>query len=292
MVIKNDFSTNIFEVAFPPIEAPQDFIDVFQKVNDSLTSVFEDQNLDVLPGSVGDFTAEEMVLRPAPTEAYRQRLDLDLNRIDNGQPLFDTHFYGNICSTQVSLSISREQWRPIAARLYDYEYLIPLLFSSPADLNGIRRHCLRHFMYEHNWQDDPYMGFPANLAGLVEAVELDPEPRTLKFAYCVSRSPERVEFRSCDCLDSVEAILEMVFLRLASYLGSLKAVTEPTKDTFPGFDARDVFTEVCRSGMPPSVDSPLPDFDNALRTFGEQWTESCTRLKQRLSSFVNVGSNE
>ena len=285
-IIKNDFSTNIIEVAFPPLSSPQNFREIFQSVDRVLVPALESQNLKVLPGTVGDFKAEEIVLRPPPNEAYRQRLDFDIKRLDNGQPLFDPYFYGNICSTQVSLSISREEWRPIAERLYDYEYLVPLLFSTPSTTKGITRHCLRHFLYEHNWPKDPYMGFPIDVSGLVAAADLDPEPQTLKFAYCVSRDEHRVEFRSCDRLDDAETILEMIFLRLANYLAAKKGLSNQPKDRFPDFDRRSAFESVCRVGTVPSIDSPRPDFEIVLKTFGSKWSGTHESLAKKFLSML------
>ena len=65
-----------------------------------------------------------------------------------------------------------------------------------------------------NWPEDPYVGYPKNIADLIRGIGIQPEPRTLKYANCVLRKPERVEFRSCDLLETAQEILEMTCLRL------------------------------------------------------------------------------
>ena len=119
----------------------------------------------------------------------------------------------SICATQVSLDMAEADWQKYIHALYEFEHLTPLLFSKPMTVSDSTKHCLRHLVIKDNWPNDPYVGYPRNIDNLIEAVKLIPPPRTAKYAYCAFRKPRRVEFRSCDRLDTAEEILSMVCFR-------------------------------------------------------------------------------
>lgn len=284
--IKNDFSTNIVEIAYPPVATPQAFRELHLKVIQRLHPILNSFGVKVTRGTVGDFDTSQIVLRPAPDDEYRQRLSFDTNRVDNGRPLFNRFFFANVCSTQVSLSIDRPEWYRIAAALYKYECLIPLLFSTPETASGVTRHCLRHFIFQDNWPGDPYVGFPEDVSGLIATVRAPIESANLKFANCISRDPYRVEFRSCDRLDNVEAILEMVLLRFAVYFAAQSG--NEKQELKKHAHARLVFEDICANGFSHLDTCGFPDLKPATKNLSGCWTDVQQNLERRISRTLNL----
>ena len=241
--IWNDFSTNILEIAYPVLERPDQFIELRQAVFGRLQQVLLENELVITPGTVGFRRPDEIVLRPAPSPEYQIRLDKDLQRPANGRELFNPYFYANICATQVSISVTHATWKKVVRGLFEYEHLIPLLYSSTTRANEKMYHCLRHFVLADNWPNDPYVGYPKDISVLIDGVELNPQPRTVKYANCVYRSPDRVEFRSCDRLDETDEILEMTCLRLLTLATAIEFAASNE-----GSRSRDLYLAACRTG--------------------------------------------
>lgn len=220
--IWNDFSTNVLEIAYPVLDRPDQLIELRERVFDMLLPALKSADLSIAEGAVGFRRPDEIVLRPAPSPEYQIRLERDIQREPNGRELFCPYFYANICSTQVSFSISKSKWAQSVAGMYEYEHLIPLLYSRPIQTQGKSYRCLRHFILNDNWPEDQYVGYPKNISELVSGAELQPEPRTFKYANCVFRKPKRVEFRSCDRLETSQEILEMTCLRMLTLAAASK----------------------------------------------------------------------
>lgn len=240
--IWNDFSTNILEIAYPVLDRPEQFVELRKRVFDVLEQALESADLTIADGTVGFRRPDEIVLRPAPSPEYQIRLDRDLQRPPSGRTFFCPYFYANICSTQVSFPISKSKWQNTVAGMYEYEHLIPLLYSRPIQPQRKSYHCLRHFILSDNWPDDPYVGYPPSMVDLIGGVEIQPEPRTLKYANCVLRKAERVEFRSCDRLETTQQILEMTCLRMLT----LAVASEFQLSEEQHF--RDLYVAACLSG--------------------------------------------
>ena len=265
--IWNDFSTNILEIAYPVLDRPDQFIELRDQVTEALQHALDSVELTIVSGTVGFRRPDEIVLRPAPSPEYQIRLKKDIQRESNGRSLFCPYFYSNICSTQVSLSISKSIWTQTALGLYEYEHLIPLLYSRPIETNGKPYRCLRHFILADNWPKDPYVGYPESVAGLISGIEIQPEPRTLKYANCVFRAPNRVEFRSCDRLESSQQILEMTCLRLFALASAVEFDARQDEKRF-----RQLYLDACLDGSAcaNTIQGQLERFNAILRTAPEQ----------------------
>jgi len=88
--------------------------------------------------------------------------------------------------------------------------------------------------------------YPKDISVLMDCVELNPQPRTAKYANCVYRSPDRVEFRSfrsCDRLDQADEILEMTCLRLLTLATAIAFAASNEESR-----SRDLSLAVCRTG--------------------------------------------
>ena len=239
----NDFSTNILEIAYPVLDRPAQFIELRDRVFEVLGQALKSADLAIIEGTVGFRRPDEIVLRPAPSPEYQIRLDKDLDRASNGRDFFCPYFYANICSTQVSFPITKSKWAQTVLGMYEHEHLIPLLYAHPTQTRGKSYRCLRHFILTDNWPDDPYVGYPKNMAELISGIKIQPEPRTLKYANCVLRKPERVEFRSCDRLETSQEILEMTCLRLLTLAAAEMYIASEDGERF-----RELYVAACLDG--------------------------------------------
>ena len=286
--IWNDFSTNILEVAYPVLGRPDQFIGLRDSVFEVLDQALKSADLTIAGGTVGFRQPEEIVLRPAPSPEYQIRLEKDIEREPNGQEFFCPYFYANICSTQVSFSISKSKWAQTVASMYEYDHLIPLLYSRPVQTHGKSYRCLRHFILTDNWPEDRYVGYPPSVADLIIGIEIQPEPRTLKYANCVLRKSERVEFRSCDRLETSQEILEMTCLRLFSLAAASEFKASEDEKRF-----RKLYFAACLDGSVcvKTVGEQLERFKSILRSGKEQvpkelWEGYSETLFQKLESLI------
>ena len=140
---------------------------------------------------------------------------------------------------------------------------------------------------------DRYVGYPPSIADLVSGIEIQPEPRTLKYANCVLRRSERVEFRSCDRLETSQEILEMTCLRLLTLAAASEFKASQDEQHF-----RDLYIAACLDGSvcTKTVQKQLSRFKEVLslepeRISQEFWGDCIATLLPKLERLSHHAVN-
>lgn len=287
IAIKNDCSTGIIEVAFPPFRDPLPLKELYERtwghIRDSLTmhgmTIIHGGRLHPpLPGlHLLDFPGMEwLTTRPMPPS----------------NSAFQTRYYtATICSTQMHFNILDDSLCSMLPRLYAFEYLIPLLYSNSPATHPTPAHCARPLVYRDSLPAEyRTVCVPASIPDskaayeerMAESGDIDRD-----FSFVLPR-PEigTVEFRSACSQDQVDAILEIVALRISILLAAM--ATCPIEDR----NARDLFFQVCEGDLPRRklVENDIAILCAHEKSLPEQWQPYFAQFLKRVaaSAFTKV----
>jgi len=249
LVMKNDFCSHIFEIAFPPVRSVAEFTAVYREAEALVREVMDEFGISVHPGGSLPAMPPEIVLRASDSDDVQKRMDLYDDRPLPRRPFSHRFFFAGMCSIHCHLNVLDDALYPRLPAMYSVEYLVPLLYSESPVFNGRRAHCTRPLMYRD--------GFC--LAYRATAIP-DPIPTT-PAAYCEFLAGSRrfirdytfiapswrgtVEFRSACNQPSLKEIIEILALRVALVVGTARGYWHARPNL------RALFWNACLTGTVP-----------------------------------------
>ncbi len=247
--IKTDSCTHILEAAYPPLASLQELRQVHAWADAALASRAAAHGLVLRHGCHAPTVPLPIRLRPKPggQERLRDHLSLGLP-FPQGDPL--VHF--RTAALQVTLNCLDDDFTRNLAAAYALE---PLVAASCCEKTLRGEPCERLVRLDH--RSDPsrrMFRIPSTLPGSVaeHAAWLASEsPPTFRrdFAHVALRPPHLVEFRSGCSRSSVEAVEELVALRLAALALACSPAGTPDLAT-----TRQLF-RCATTGRPPDAQS-------------------------------------
>ncbi|WP_339743109.1 hypothetical protein [uncultured Rubinisphaera sp.] len=265
IVLKNDFATCILEFVFPPFEKLEELrkfwensIAVAREIADSLDMSLHRQA--VYPTVPVDFD-----YRLAIDDPDGSRLQKYLNRPVIDSPYFARNYPAAICAAQVSLDLTFESFLDLLPGLYEFEYLVPLLFTTGQEFQTQSNFSVRSLIIQNNWHDVVNAGFPADLAGLISELTQRGPTGGRHLSNLVPRGANRIEFRSADTQPDLESLAKLIAFRLMSLTAAQQVQKIDSKI------ARIHFLRVCQDG----ICDPC-----RIQTHHELYREACLNIPQ------------
>lgn len=166
---------------------------------------------------------EEIVLRASDSDNVRKRMDRYGDRPLPKRPFSHRFFFAGMCSVHIHLNVLDDALYARLPALYSVEYLVPLLYSESPVFNGRRAHCTRPLMYRDGFClayrasaiPDPILTTPAAyrafLAGSRGFIR--------DYTFIAPSRHGTVEFRAACVQPSLEALIEVLALRVAQVIG-------------------------------------------------------------------------
>lgn len=247
LAMKNDFVSNIFEVAYPPAKRVADFAARYHETQALVEQVLARYQIEIYTGGALCEMPVKLVLRPSDSDPTMARMRTMLHRDMPHRRFSHRYAFGGMCATHIHLNILDDAFYACLPALYSVEYLMPLLYTNSPCFNGQRAHCVRPFMYRDNF-DERYhaVGFP------------EPVPRSVReYAAFIAAAqgfvrdydflaPSRhgtVEFRSACSQTTLEDIIEVLALRVAMVVGVYRGYWQARPN-----NGRPLFWNACRNG--------------------------------------------
>lgn len=252
LVMKNDFCSHIFEVAFPPFRTVEQFRALYRETDELVRDVLAGFGIAVQPGGSLASLPEEIVFRPSDSNYIDKRMDIFFARPLPARPFSHRLFFAGMTSVHVHLNVLDDALYGRLPALYSVEYLVPLLYSESPVFNGRRAHCTRPLMYRDGFCEayrasglpDPvpttavaYRDFLAGAQGLIR-----------DYSFIAPSWHGTVEFRTACSQPRLEDIIELLALRVALVNGVARG------DWHERPNLRSLFWNACLTGSaPPSV---------------------------------------
>ena len=223
LVVKNDFCSHIFEVAYPPARTVAEFTAIFQQSEQEIQLVLRDFSIAVRLGGALAAMPTTIIYRPSDSDYVRKRMSQYEKRPVPKRPFSHRNFFAGMSSTHIHLNVLEEPFYPRLPALYSVEYLIPLLYSQSPVFNGCRAHCVRPLMYKD--------GFAESYRTVAIPDPIPSRPRQYHEFLAASRGFIRdysfiapswhgtVEFRTACSQPTLDEIIELLALRVAIVLG-------------------------------------------------------------------------
>ncbi|MHB0939416.1 MAG: hypothetical protein ACYC6A_23730 [Armatimonadota bacterium] len=261
LVMKNDFCSHIFEIAFPPVRSVDEFTEIYHEAEVLATEVLAGFGLRVRPGGSLAAMPEEIVLRASDSDDVQKRMDHYDSRPLPKRPFSHRFFFAGMCSIHCHLNILDDALYSRLPAMYSVEYLVPLLYSESPVFNGRRAHCVRPLMYRDGFClayrasaiPDPipttrtaYRAFIAGSQGFIR-----------DYTFIAPSWRGTVEFRTACVQPSLDELIEVLALRVALVLGVSRGYWHER----PNLHA--LFWNACLTGTAPQA---VLDKDYAMLT--------------------------
>jgi len=281
VAVKNDFCTNLFEFALPPVRTPEELIADYNLVYSDLHAAFSFHGLAPMREAFIRIPSASII--PVPGT----RLEWLMTRpLPAGGKYSDRLFAATIAATQMHFNILAEPFFTALPALYAFEYLVPLCFSNSADSSTNAR-CVRPLIYRDNYlKSYRALGFPDPVpTSRSEYQQLldSTEDFRRDYTFIAPRSFGTVEFRSACAQPSIERILELTAFRL------MTIITAHHKTSSVRLRNADSFMGACADTLP---DPDVIVEDLELLQSGEQllppvwigpWRNAVNRMRESLA---------
>ncbi|MBL0941238.1 MAG: hypothetical protein IBJ00_00680 [Alphaproteobacteria bacterium] len=222
ITIKNDFCTHILEVAFPPLQNLLNLEILYVETWNLISSQLRRLGIKIHYGGVlKELPNNTILYTPDQSAALRQsRL---IQREVPSLKYSEVKFFAVICATQIHLNVHESQLYIYLDRLYSFEYLIPLLFSTSKIFLNHHAHCVRPLIYRDSFKSC-YQAFayPYIIPDSREKYNgmIKSSVSYLKdYSFIVPRRDlGTIEFRTACAQTDVKRIIELIVLRYAIFL--------------------------------------------------------------------------
>ena len=226
LVIKNDFCSHIFEVAYPPVRTVEEFAAIYGEVEEEIQTVLRGFGIAIRPGGALATMPQTIVYRPSDSDYVRKRMVQYDERPVPKRPFSHRFFFAGMSATHIHLNVLAEPFYARLSALYSLEYLFPLLYSESRVFNGRRAHCTRPLMYRDGFSEayravaipDPipasaeqYREFLAGSKGFIR-----------DYTFIAPSWHGTVEFRVACSQPSLAEIVELLALRIALVVGVMR----------------------------------------------------------------------
>jgi len=219
--IKNDSVTHIIEIALPPIGHPEKIRETLDEVWGDISGVTKKLNLNLVSNT--SYIPLPKNAQFMPNFARKDWMKVRAKPSDNPFHYDLIYFLGTIISTQVHLNAEKQIYS-ILSKLYEFEYLIPILFrnqifDTPAFDN-------RNMSWMTVFPDDyKAVGTPDVIPKTkTEYEKLIQQTRDFQkdYSLVVPRKTGGVEFRSADLQPDSQRTLELIAFRIGALVASMK----------------------------------------------------------------------
>jgi len=223
LMMKNDFCSHIFEIAFPPVRGVAEFTAIYHEAEGLAREVLAGFGLHVRPGGALAVMPEQIVLRASDSDDVQKRMDNYDGRPLPKRPFSHRFFFAGMCSIHCHLNVLDDAFYARLPAQYSVEYLVPLLYSESPVFNGRRAHCVRPLMYRDGFclayrasaipdpiptTPEAYRQFLAGSQGFIR-----------DYSFIAPSRHGTVEFRTACVQPSLDELIEVLALRVAQVLG-------------------------------------------------------------------------
>ncbi len=266
--IKTDGYTHVLEIAFPPFIDFADFQGQYRFIWRILSSVLNQSGFSVIPAGLYPFKHEKFIPYPSSAESLiRQFLLAE-------RPLPDKKFAGAglstlMSSTHVHFGVNPDERYKWLQGLYEYEYLIPWLFSSSSTTTPDKQriHCIRPLIYRDSF-DDNYLAvaYPENIPGSKEEYDLllhQTAGFIRDYSFITPHKLGTLEFRTACAQANLTSIVQIVMLRILIW----ESVKRGLRSHIPAQKAH--FYQVCQYGEYGLSPLAYDDLNDLMRILSE-----------------------
>ncbi len=258
VTIHNDFCTHVLELSFSPCVSYESFAELHWKVYDRLTTALRSSGLALSSGAYVELPADEMVFALASDTETACRYEWLRSRPIPSREFSKALFNALITATHIHVEGDLKKLVPILPRLYEVEYISPLLFSaSSVSLTAGTIHCVRPLLWRDAFHEDYWAAaFPEIIPSSLEDYRLSlgaiPEFQRDYSFICPRFDYSTVEFRATCTQSNLDNLSALIGFRILSLLHAAA-----THDSSPLSESRSQFFETCRCGW----EADLPNFD-------------------------------
>jgi hypothetical protein len=275
LVMKNDFCSHIFEMAFPPVRSVAAFTGIYREAEVLAREVLGGFGISAQPGGSLAAMPREIVQRASDSDHVQKRMDRYEGRPLPRRPFSHRYFFAGMCSIHCHLNVLDDAFYPRLPAMYSVEYLVPLLYSESPVFNGRRAHCTRPLMYRDGFClayrataiPEP---IPATRAAYGEFIAHSRD-FIRDYSFIAPSWRGTVEFRTACNQPSLDEIIEVLALRVALVMGVARGYWRERPNL------RALFWNACLTGTAPQS---ILDEDYAVLT--RVWPELPDDLQEPL----------
>jgi hypothetical protein len=247
VIIKSDFFTHIMEVAFPPVSLADSFSYLYDHVFSVTLPILHSKGINLTKGGSLNNVPERLHLR-LPESDYQRLTKLPLRQLPFNS-LAHSHFNSIIAATHIHFDGLNFRFYERLTCFYEFEYLVPFLFSNSKEIMGHKAFCIRPLFWRNNFcENHNLVAFPANIPST--KTKYDNQVVLMKkyffkdYSFISPRpSYSTVEFRGACSQNTASDILSLIALRMAiweSVNGDFKGKKPPLHNEY---------YEVCEYGL-------------------------------------------